>query len=502
MYIDFKRTKKFSYIIPYRSSASRDPGFIKVLEWLKNAQFQTDFEIIIVEQDDCSKISFPLPENCKHIFVFNDSAFNKGWAINIGAKASKNNILVIADADVVMQYEHLYTCVKTCNDFDAVDPKGELIDLEKDEQPFVTEKPGRIGLDFCSAIYLIKKSSFLYTNGWDESLVGWGADDNVASQKVRKILKRTNLHFPIYHFFHTSENYEKKANEESMDRLRHVWTLDGYKLLKFYKKKEIGNLEKYKLMEIGYNNKKVADLVLKSLKSQTSLFVLRIGDGEMLYFDKDNKRAKEHCINTLNYLLSDAEIEKVKKDLNDSIVGADILGLPTQYHQQYPAWKRILSHYATLKTQRCDEWKCDKYCSIDLHYELLEDDCYGKILRETKRLVIVSSRDVKERLLLKFPNIESIEQHLIPGEQQYESKKNETRNFPEIIENIRNLIKSKPRKGELLLYGAGFVGKIIGLDFSNCGGVAIDIGSVFDSWVGKNTRGQNKGPESYFQPLL
>lgn len=255
-------------------------------------------------------------------------------------------------------------------------------------------------------------------------------------------------------------------------------------------------------MEISLYNNDVVTLILNALKEESPLFILRIGDGEMLYFDENKTRAKDHCVKTLNYLLTDKEIEQVKKDLNDSIVGANILGLPTQYHQQFPAWKRILSHYEYLKLQRTEEWKCDKYCSIDLHYELLKDDCYDKIFKKTTNLMIVSSRDVKEKLSLRYPNIELIEQYLIPGEQEFEIEKNKAKNFIDIILDIRKIIKSRSRKGMLLLYGAGFVGKIIGLDFANVGGVSVDIGSVFDSWVGKNTRGLNKGPQSYIEPLL
>ena len=38
--------------------------------------------------------------------------------------------------------------------------------------------------------------------------------------------------------------------------------------------------------------------------------------------------------------------------------------------------------------------------------------------------------------------------------------------------------------------------------FKEKGGISIDIGSVFDFWVGKVTRGPNRGKNSYIKPLL
>lgn len=256
-------------------------------------------------------------------------------------------------------------------------------------------------------------------------------------------------------------------------------------------------------MKINFNNKQVTTLIIESLKQQRSLFVLRIGDGEMLYFDENLERATNHCQQTLGYVLTMDEINEVRKSLNECIFNANILGLPTEYHRKSGAyWKAIESYYISLKSAENSNWMCDKFCSIDLHYELLEDDCYGKILRNVKKLFLVSSRDVKEKIYKKFQNIESIEQYLITGEQVYETIKVKSFNFIQQIKNIEKIINSKSRESELLLYGAGFIGKTLGLNFSNSGGVAVDIGSVFDSWVGKNTRGLNKGAESYITPLL
>ncbi len=504
--MNFKKTPLFSYILVYRKRGGREHCLKKVLKWLDDNK-SYNFEIILVEQDSQSTIDFLLPKNCKHIFVFNDSAFNKGWACNIAAKAATTNILVYADCDTLMKFKDLYECVLACKTFDAIDPKKHLLDLEENEEPFVSKKTSvRIGIDFCSAIFLIKKSCFLRINGFDEDFVGWGADDNLFSYKIRTLLNFKKLAFDAYHLFHTSEGYERKTLDVNRKMLEDAWGMDKTHLLDFYSKRDIGDINKYKNkknIQINFNAKQVTDLVVESLKNQKSLFVLRIGDGEMLYFGQDRNRMQMHCEQQLGYMLSNLELEQVKNNINESIMHADVLGLPTTYHKRSSVyWKNIEDYYIELKTKNPQNWKCNKFCTIDVHYELLHENCYDKIFKETKKLFLVSSRDVKEKISLKYPNIEQIEQHLISGEQVYETVKSTSRNFIKQIQDIESIIKSKPRQGELFLYGAGFVGKILGYVFSSSGGVAVDIGSVFDSWVGKDTRSPNKGPEAYMKPLL
>ena len=63
----------------------------------------------------------------------------------------------------------------------------------------------------------------------------------------------------------------------------------------------------------------------------------------------------------------------------------------------------------------------------------------------------------------------------------------------EILQESVESILSQDNHGKLCLYGAGLAGKDLGLYFKQSGGVAFDIGSIFDHWIGKQTRGKGKG---------
>ena len=117
---------------------------------------------------------------------------------------------------------------------------------------------------------------------------------------------------------------------------------------------------------------------------------------------------------------------------------------------------------------------------------------------------IITCRDISPLLKSHF-NIKKIIHYKIPPEHRFEDNPNkvEWNFFPKVHTEIKNQLLSQDNCGKLCLYGAGLAGKDLGLYFKQSGGVAFDIGSVFDHWIGKQTRGKGKGRNTYFKsPLL
>lgn len=245
MYLNIKRPKRFSYILAYRGTGHRKTALKKVLQWLETNQ-NYNFEIILVEQDVATRIDFKLPKNCKHIFVYNATLFNKSWAFNIAARASSTEVLVFADCDVIMNFDELFQCVLACNNYDAVDPKRELLDLQENEEPGSKKCSPRLGIDFCVAICLIKKSCLSYMNNWCEDFEGWGGEDNAMTHKVLTMLDKTKkFDFIVYHLFHTSEGHDKNTSQKNWDILNKIKSMDKEQLLNFCKNSNVGDNLKY-----------------------------------------------------------------------------------------------------------------------------------------------------------------------------------------------------------------------------------------------------------------
>lgn len=60
--------------------------------------------------------------------------------------------------------------------------------------------------------------------------------------------------------------------------------------------------------------------------------------------------------------------------------------------------------------------------------------------------------------------------------------------YPDVFNSLRNKIQSSDLSGHLFLVGAGLLGKVYCELVRQSGGMAIDVGSMMDVWVGKGVR--------------
>lgn len=210
-----------------------------------------NFEIILIEQDVISKIDFKLPDNCRHVFVYSNKPYNRSWSFNVGAKISFSDILFFSDSDILIDFYDILKCLDIFDEgHDAIDPKGFVFYLKKDQDKFddIKNLSVRKSLSFCSCICAIKKSKFFYINGWDEDFVGWGAEDEVMSYKITSLLKDIiTLGFDIYHLYHNEADKNKKFYNNNIGTLNKVLRINKNDLFNYYSGREIGNIDKYKV---------------------------------------------------------------------------------------------------------------------------------------------------------------------------------------------------------------------------------------------------------------
>ncbi|MDD5649606.1 MAG: hypothetical protein PHF86_04200 [Candidatus Nanoarchaeia archaeon] len=249
-------------------------------------------------------------------------------------------------------------------------------------------------------------------------------------------------------------------------------------------------------MNINNDFNQVFLKIITSLNENRSFLALRYGDGEAILLKNNEKNIVEHIFSRqLNEILKKESIEEIRKNLIETINNADLLGIPTEYHLSLGScWTEslnILKIYCNIKTT--------DFGSIDFHYEFLRnwesrESCYDKLLLNRQDLYIISCRDLARQFSKRF-NITNVQFIPVPPEMMFEEKRYRSKHYPDRFLEIQQIIKNLgDLKGKLLLYGSGFVGKIYGLFWKNQGGVAVDIGSVFDVFAGKDTRGPNCSP--------
>lgn len=121
----------------------------------------------------------------------------------------------------------------------------------------------------------------------------------------------------------------------------------------------------------------------------------------------------------------------------------------------------------------------------DLHFTLLNSGILDDLIRQSDYLTIVTSRDIVAGLARKFPHLD-VRLVQIPGEAKFMGE-SARRHVPDVYDElVRDL---SPREaGELFLIGAGLAAKKYCQVIRDRGGIAVDIGSVFDLWAGAVTR--------------
>jgi len=244
---------KFSYILGYRYSASvyREKNLKTVLNWLNNDFKKVKFEIVLVEQDCESKIGFSLPSNCKHVFVYNNSHYNRSWSFNVGANLSSSNIVIFADCDLLIKSSELLASIEECNgEFDAINPKGKVIAMYADEKNYFNPQKFEIrkGINFSGGICIMKKNKFFDIFGWDEDMTGWGGEDDLMTHKIKKMLNKIKCTgFNVYHLFHTSTSKNQEVYKENLKILKKIMAMEKEELIQYYKNRKIGQVDKFLL---------------------------------------------------------------------------------------------------------------------------------------------------------------------------------------------------------------------------------------------------------------
>ena len=204
-----------SIIISYKESGEdRKINLKKLLNYLSQT-LDDNTEIILVEQDENSKLNW-LSEiekhnEINHIFLKNEGIFNKGWGYNIGAKEAKGNCLIFHDSDIFIELNSYCTSLELLNKFDVISPYKSISSLnEKDSDLFIPNKykfkknanvkeiPPISG-----GIFMIKKKNFLKLRGFDEDCFGWGYEDSIFDRKIMKmelsVYSCDNMAVHLYH---------------------------------------------------------------------------------------------------------------------------------------------------------------------------------------------------------------------------------------------------------------------------------------------------------------
>lgn len=243
---------------------------------------------------------------------------------------------------------------------------------------------------------------------------------------------------------------------------------------------------------------KMAAFITGHLHDQSPISITRYGDGEAIVLNgfNDMDSIKMVTKRQFGFIPPVQHIEAIISNLAEAYRNTDVIGIPTRLrqHDKKNYWYRafdILSQAVGI-----DILQEKEFTDIDFHSYMLDNGLFSNLLNGQDTLCYISCRKLDDEFKSRY-QIKNIYSFIIAPEAKFTSGYKGKNHYPEQFNEIRKWMEKIPVHGNLCLTGAGFTGKIYNNWFRDHGGIAVDIGYVFDAFAGKVTRGPKRGIDSF-----
>jgi hypothetical protein len=243
-----------------------------------------------------------------------------------------------------------------------------------------------------------------------------------------------------------------------------------------------------------------------AIRDREPLSMIRLGDGEARFLALDDPWARTivsaheaRCMVSVIWrnwfgqaieTVDEAELTALSAMFTDALASADILGVSPAhrlerdiFHRGYLAVlgratdRAVAEHSAALMTHA--------FANIFLHRR---SPFYAELLSGLDFLGCISPHPGLAARLAEHHGIATYQEHIVPGEARLPARGPiPVPHFPDRFRQIMAEVRV-PRPGAVVLVAAGLLGKIYCQHIRGLGGIAIDVGSVVDAWMGYGTR--------------
>lgn len=204
-----------------------------VLDWYGRAGLQgSDMEFVLVEQNGSARLSRELEGygGVRHIHQEYGGPFNKASGMNLAARSARGRVLVLLDADILVDRTVFTTAVHSAGErYDVISPYKRLVYLDDEEterwrrgalrfsdltqlDPSDRAPPGETR-PFCGGSFVIPRSKYFDIGGMDERFMGWGGEDDAMSIKIERCADRIGQSDtrPGIHLWHPRTGRDRAA---------------------------------------------------------------------------------------------------------------------------------------------------------------------------------------------------------------------------------------------------------------------------------------------------
>lgn len=223
------------------------------------------------------------------------------------------------------------------------------------------------------------------------------------------------------------------------------------------------------------------------IKAKQPLSLIRLGDAEGRFLGYpefvDKEGDNKHVLDFVLQLelgrtsFSESDLYALSLQIRSAVKGADVIGLPRmaqyQSHLSYHYVFDAIEQFNLVNpSQLITDAAIHRYFQFGLFYR--------EILQNLDFLGVITGRPELADVIEQTFAIEQVVEYLIPAEAIYPGGL-AGEHFPDRFYSLKEEINI-PYQGAVFLVGAGYLGKIYCQWIKDAGGIAIDIGSICDSW--------------------
>ena len=231
-------------------------------------------------------------------------------------------------------------------------------------------------------------------------------------------------------------------------------------------------------------------LLLEHVTSKKPFSFIRINHCENRLLGYDFSFSKEEADITYDIQfgesLNSIDTGYISSRIKEAVKNSTVLGIP-QVNDLSSSKLRLLEYTTRIHLYKLSLLKTQSFTNVNVHYVLGENKLFKTILESATKVVAITCRDVhalESNLKIKIQKIN------IPAEYRFKGGENNfNSHFPDEFNRVESEIKNIVHPGVVVLVGAGVLGKIYCDTIFQCGGVAIDVGSLMDAVENIKTRG-------------
>jgi len=231
----------------------------------------------------------------------------------------------------------------------------------------------------------------------------------------------------------------------------------------------------------------VTERVAFAMREGTAFSLVRLGysEGPMLCWPGYQVQDEIETASNIWFGRSDfpkPDLDMMADGLRRAVRSADVLGLPTRFRlSRHPVCRMVFDGIDRYNLYVPSQSLAD----AAIHWFLQWSGALAYLLRHRDCIGVIGCRDIGPQIAEAFC-LGSVRTYLVRGESSYLgpiSKPHWPDGFNEVMGQLESI-----RPGSVFLVGAGLLGKIYCDEIKSKGGIAIDIGSILDSWANVPSR--------------